>query len=120
MRKLFEDKENLHDSTGLTYEIRRVYTDFVQKHKRSWTLGEKVVEEEDQYKNLGVVKNYAGSFQFDIDEAIAKTRENAGMILNGCTDRKKQTQQFTSSCGSRCVCHLYYSNLNFGSLASPN
>ena len=47
---------------------------FVQKHKRSWTLGEKVVEE-DQYKNLGVVKNYAGSFQFDIDEAIEKTRK---------------------------------------------
>ena len=62
---------------------------FVQKHKRSWTLGEKVVEEDDQYKNLGVVKNYAGSFQFDIDEAIEKTRKKAGMILNGCTDHKK-------------------------------
>ena len=49
---------------------------FVQKDKRSWTLVEKVVEEEDQYKNLGVIKSYAGSFQFDIDEAIEKTREN--------------------------------------------
>ena len=48
---------------------------FVQKHERSWTLGEKVVEEEDQYKNLGVVKSYAGSFQFDIDETIEKTRK---------------------------------------------
>ena len=34
-----------------------------------------MVEEEDQYKNLGVVKNYAGSFQFDIDEAVEKTRK---------------------------------------------
>ena len=48
---------------------------FVQKHKRSWTLEEKVIEEEDQYKNYGVVKNYVGSFQFDIDEAIEKTRK---------------------------------------------
>ena len=64
---------------------------FVQKHKRSWTLGEKVVEEDDQYKNLGVVKNYVGSFQFDIHEAIEKTRKKAGMILNGCTDHKKKT-----------------------------
>ena len=63
---------------------------FVQKHKRSWTLGEKVVEE-DQYKNLGVVKTFAGSFQFGIDEAIEKTRKKAGMIFNGCTDRKKKT-----------------------------
>ena len=62
---------------------------FVQKHQRSWTLGEKVVEEEDQYRNLGVVKSYAGSFQFDIDEAIEKMRKDAGMILNGCTDHNK-------------------------------
>ena len=77
--------------------------------------------EEDQYKNLGVVKNYAGSFQFDIDEAIENMREKAGMSFNGCADReKKQAQQSTLGCGSRCVCHLYYSDLNFGSLASPN
>ena len=48
---------------------------FVQKHKRSWTIGEKVVEEESEYKNLGVVKNYVCSFQFAIDEAIEKTRK---------------------------------------------
>ena len=67
---------------------------------------------EDQHKKLGVVKNYAGSFQFDIDEAIEKTRKEAGMILNGCADRqkkrqKKQIQQSTLSCGSRCVCAIF-------------
>ena len=65
---------------------------FAQKHKRSWTLGVKVIEEEDQYKNLGVVKNYAGSFQFDINKAIEKTKKKAGMILNGYTDRKKKNK----------------------------
>ena len=48
-----------------------------------------MVEEDDQYKNLGVVKNYVGSFQFDIDKAIEKMSKKAGMVLNGCTDRKK-------------------------------
>ena len=33
------------------------------------------VEEENQYKNLGFIKTSEGSFQFDIDEAIEKTRE---------------------------------------------
>ena len=54
---------------------------FIQEHKRSWALGEKVVEEEDQYKNLGVVKNYAGSFQFDVDEVIEKRKKKARMTL---------------------------------------
>ena len=48
-----------------------------------------MVEEQNQYKNLGVVKNYVCSFQLDIDEAIEKTRKKAGMILNGYTDRKE-------------------------------
>ena len=39
-----------------------------------------MVQEEDQYKNLKVVKNFAGSFQLDIDEAIEKTREKAGIF----------------------------------------
>ena len=31
--------------------------------------------EENQYKNLGIVKTYAGCFQFDINEAIEKMRK---------------------------------------------
>ena len=63
-------------------------THFREKSCRSWQLGDKVVEEANQYKNLGIVKNYVGSFQSDVDEAIEKTRKKAGMILSGCTDRK--------------------------------
>ena len=61
---------------------------FREKNNRSWKLGDEVVEESDEYKNLGIVKNYVGSFQSDVDEAIEKTRKKAGMILNGCTDSK--------------------------------
>ena len=58
------------------------------QNNRSWKLGNKVAEESNEYKNLGVVKNYVGSFQSDVDKAIEKTRKKAGMILNGCTDNK--------------------------------
>ena len=59
-----------------------------EKYNRSWKLGDEVVEESNEYKSLGIIKNYVGSFQSDVVEAIEKTRKKAGMILNGCTDRK--------------------------------
>ena len=61
---------------------------FREKNNRSWKLGDEVLEESNEYRNLGIVKNYVGSFQSDVDEAIEKTRKKAGMILNDCTDRK--------------------------------
>ena len=61
---------------------------FREKNNRSWKLGDQVVEESNECKNLGIVKNYIGSFQSDVDKGIEKTRKKAGMILNGCTDRK--------------------------------
>ena len=48
-----------------------------------------VVTELDEYKNLGVVKNYTSSSRLDISEAIEKNRKKEGMLLNGCTDRRK-------------------------------
>ena len=44
-----------------------------------------------QFKRIDSISgkvNYVGSFQSDVDEATEKTRKKAGMILNGCTDRK--------------------------------
>ena len=38
-------------------------THFREKSCRLWQLGDKVVEEANQYKNLGIVKNYVGFFQ---------------------------------------------------------
>ena len=59
-----------------------------RKNNWSWKLDDEVVEESNEYKNLGIVKNYVGSFQSDVDEAIENTRRKARIILNGCTDRK--------------------------------
>ena len=57
--------------------------------ERSWTLGVENVDELYEYKNLGVYKNYCGSFVANIDENIEKTRKKAGMIFSVNIDRRK-------------------------------
>ena len=41
--------------------------------EREWILGNDVVDELNEYKNLGVVENYVGSFSSNVDENIEKT-----------------------------------------------
>ena len=48
---------------------------FREKNSRSWKPGDEVVEESNEYKNLGIVKNYVSSFQSDLDEAIEKNKK---------------------------------------------
>ena len=42
-----------------------------------------------EYKNLGVVKNYVGSFSSAVDDDIDKTRKNVGMIFSSYFDHQK-------------------------------
>ena len=49
--------------------------------ERDWTLGDTKVDELYEYKNLGVLKSYAGSFTSNILDNIEKTRKKAGMIF---------------------------------------
>ena len=57
--------------------------------EREWTLGDTKVDELYEYKNLGVLKNYAGSFTSNILDNIEKTRKKAGMIFSSVFDRRK-------------------------------
>ena len=57
--------------------------------EREWTLGDTKVDELYEYKNLGVLKNYAGSFTSNILDNIEKTRKKAGMIFFSDFDRRK-------------------------------
>ena len=57
--------------------------------EREWTLGDTKVDEPYEYKNLGVLKNYAGSFTSNILDNIEKTRKKAGMIFSSDFDRRK-------------------------------
>ena len=54
-----------------------------------WFLGDTKVEELYEYKNLGVLKNYVGSFSPNIDDKIDKTRKKVGMIFSSNLDRRK-------------------------------
>ena len=57
--------------------------------EREWTLGDTKVDELYEYKNLGVLKNYAGSFTSNILGNIEKTRKKAGMIFSSDFDHRK-------------------------------
>ena len=51
-----------------------------------WILGDDTVDELYEYKNLGVLKNYIGSFSSNIED---KTRKNDGMIFPSNFDHRK-------------------------------
>ena len=56
---------------------------------REWILGGDTVDKLYEYKNLGVLKNYIGSFSSNIDNNIEKTRNKPVMIFSSLLDRRK-------------------------------
>ena len=56
---------------------------------REWILGGDTVDELYEYKSLGVLKNYIGSFSSNVDDNIEKTRNKAGLIFSSHLDRRK-------------------------------
>ena len=56
---------------------------------RGWVLCGDTVDELYEYKNLGVLKNYVGSFSSNVDDNIEKTLNKAGMIFSSHLDRRK-------------------------------
>ena len=47
------------------------------------------MEELYEYKNLGVLKNYIGSFSSKIDDNIDKTRKKVGILFSSNCDCQK-------------------------------
>ena len=56
---------------------------------RVWLLGDTIVDELYEYKNLGVLKNYAGSVSSNVEDNIDKTRKKVGLIFASNCDRRK-------------------------------
>ena len=77
-----------------------------EKQTRHWELDGNVVTELDEYKNLGVIKNYTSSSRLDISEAIEKTRKKA----------EKLTPLSILNCGAKSVFQPYFMVLNCGHL----
>ena len=57
--------------------------------ERKWLLGHTAVYELCEYKNLGVLKNYANSFSTNVEDNIEKVCKKAGMIFPCNFDRRK-------------------------------
>ena len=81
----------------------------------NWVLGNEIVDERYEYKNLGVVKNYVGSFSSNVEENIDKTWKKAGMIF-ASDFVEKSTRLYTLNFGDRpaslvCCMVLNYSLL---------
>ena len=57
--------------------------------QRNWHVGPTHIDNRDEYTNLGVYKNYCGSFTKHIDESITKTLKKAGMLFAANFDRRR-------------------------------
>ena len=64
-------------------------THFKSMQDRKWLLGESSVDELYEYKNLGVTKNYVGSFSSNVEDNIEKTRKKAGMLFSANINRRR-------------------------------
>ena len=78
-----------HTKSGVvTYgETKPVH--FEEMKEREWSLGDGTVDELYEYKNLGVLKNYIGSFSSNVEDNIDKTLKKAGMIFSSNFDRRR-------------------------------
>ena len=68
-------------------ETRVVHCDSMKR--REWILGGEIVDELYEYRHLGVLKNYIGSFSSHDDDNTERTSSKTGMILSSNLDRRK-------------------------------
>ena len=78
-----------HSRSGVVTfgETKPIHCKSMKEHE--WALGDDTVEELYEYKNLGVLKTYCGSFVSNVSDNIDKTRKKAGMIFSSNVDRRK-------------------------------
>ena len=78
-----------HSKSGVVAfgETRLVQCIAMKEHK--WILGNDNVKELYEYKKLGVVESYVGSFSSNVEENIDKTCKKAGMLFSANFDCHK-------------------------------
>ena len=57
--------------------------------EREWMLGDAIVNELYEYKNLGELKNSVNSFTSNVEDNIEKARKKAGMIFSSDFNHRK-------------------------------
>ena len=107
-------------STKWRYEFNHTKSDVVtygktkpvhleETKEREWILGDGTVDELYEYKNLGVLKNYIGSFSSNVEDNIDKTQKKAGMIFSSNFDCRKVNPFIYIKCWSQaCLPSLLY------------
>ena len=78
-----------HTKCGVVTFCKSKALHFQSMSEWKWKLGNDIVDEVCEYKNLGVLKNYVGSFCSNVTGNIEKTRKKAGMIFSSKFDRRK-------------------------------
>ena len=67
--------ELIHTKSGVVTFGESKPLHLAAMQSRKWMLGNDIVDELYEYKNLRVLKNYVGSFSFNIDDNIEKTKK---------------------------------------------
>ena len=78
-----------HSKSGIVTFGESKPQHFESMKNREWLLGDTIVDELYEYKNLGVLKNYVGSFSSNVEDNIDKTRKKVGLIFASKFDRPK-------------------------------
>ena len=65
---------------------------------RKFFIGSSLIEEVKEYTNLGIYKNYCGSFATNVDENITKAKKKAGMLFSARFDRFGNKHAFHAFC----------------------
>ena len=64
-----------HSKSGIVTFGESKPQHFESMKNREWLLGDTIADELYEYKNLGVLKNYVGSFSSNVEDNIDKTRK---------------------------------------------
>ena len=84
-----EDTNSIIPRVELLHLVNLSHNTFESMKNREWLLGDTIVDELYEYKNLGVLKNYVGSFSSNVEDNIDKTRKKVGLIFASNFDRLK-------------------------------
>ena len=78
-----------HSKSGIVTFGESKPQHFESTKNRVWLLEDTIVDELYEYKNLGVLKNYVGSFSSNVEDNIDKTLKEVGLISGSNFDRRK-------------------------------
>ena len=78
-----------HSKGGIVTSGESKRQHFESMKNLMWLLGDTIADELYEYKNLGVLKNYVGSFSSNVEDNIDETRQKVGLIFASNFDRRK-------------------------------